>query len=43
MVSHVQKEVYSWVRQRNIHDIYCITEPGKAYLVKSETEQDRLL
>jgi hypothetical protein len=42
MVEHVEKEIYSWVRQRALHDYYCITEPGKAYLVKSETDQGRL-
>jgi hypothetical protein len=42
MVDHVQKEIYSWIRQRTIREFYCITEPGKAYLVKSETDEGRV-
>ena len=42
MVEHIEKEAYSWVRQRTIHDYYCITEPGKEYLVRNETEQGRV-
>ncbi|MDE1822613.1 MAG: hypothetical protein KGI98_17390, partial [Euryarchaeota archaeon] len=42
-VDRVPGEHYSWVRQRQVKDMYMITEPGKEHLVKNVGEHGRVM
>ena len=42
MVDRQRRDAYSWVRQRQVAELFRITEPGKAHLLSAEKKQGRV-
>lgn len=42
MVDRVPRNAYSWVRQRQVGELYRISEPGKSFLVHREQKSGRV-